>query len=85
MEKVKWIYVDSAINENAFVLQHAYIDDGGGGNTSLCGRRFIYDDGSNGLGRAKFNELIAEEKHSVRCKICDKIENNPFLLLPKIK
>ncbi len=84
MEKVKWIYVDSAINENAFVVQHAYIDDGGGGNTSLCGRRFIYEDGSNGLGRAKFIDLVSEEKHVVRCKICDKIESNPILLSSKI-
>ena len=66
----KWFYVDSSANESSVVRQHAYQDDGQGGNISLCNRRIVGEDWVCD----KFETIPSEEMEiNNHCKICKKI------------
>lgn len=71
-EKIIWISIASANDENRMLKPHGYIDDKMNGNISLCGRISIYEDG-----KLSFNELVKNYKDEVlelgKCKHCERI------------
>jgi len=69
IKEVKWADGCSASDENRLLKQHGYIDDGIGGNISLCGKMRIGVDYRS----ERFAEIPIADKKAHCCKLCDKI------------
>jgi hypothetical protein len=73
-EEIKWIKVMSNSDENRILKTHGYIDDGYGGNVSLCGKMHI---GEPDWGRVeRFSKLTNDNVETNRCKLCT-FKKNP--------
>ncbi len=67
MLKVKWIEIASALDENRYLKPHGYVNDGRGGNISLCGKISITEDEND---RVRFEDLSDGEMDGSCCKFC---------------
>ncbi len=64
--EVKWVTIYSALDENRMLATHGYINDGEGGNISLCDKIVVGDD----YRADRFEQLADEGIYNNCCKNC---------------
>jgi len=66
MKDIRWCTL-SNIADTASLKQHAYTDNGKGGNISLCGRFSQYNENEK---NDPINDIVPEAQKVTCCKIC---------------